>query len=154
MELLTTRALPELALAGMLLALGLITASKGGLPLAAPQPAEIPGRLTYNGDPLGSVSVVLVPAGQPGRGQAAVGDVRWDGSFALRAVPEGRYDIFIHRPESWEEVHAASGTKAGVAGQRPGTIPTRFTARGTSGLTISIGPRRHRIDRIEIALRD
>src|SRR5689334_7533075 len=81
-----------LALAGALLAPGLIVAAAGG-PSGDPDAAPVRGRVTYQGGPVHDAGILFCSVGTSRHEVGSVPIAR-DGSFKL-ALPRGRYEISI-----------------------------------------------------------
>jgi hypothetical protein len=166
------RSFPMLAIAGALPAMSLAFTSGSSKFVPDPDPVEIRGRLTYNGEPMPYTSIALVPAGRSCTSYAALGVVWSDGSFYLATtqfngvLEPGRYDIYLIPPTLGapaDEPGRPQAEAAGPGGRAPsgtaaslrrGGIPTRFLNPETSGLSLTLNRGSGRIVRIDFDLRD
>jgi hypothetical protein len=151
----TPGTLHSLALAGALLAPGLIVAAAGG-PSVGPDAAPVRGRVTYHGRPVHDAGILFCSVGTS-RDKVVSGPIARDGSFKL-ALSRGRYEISILpvSREAWTRADRPSRPDGQAA---PGIltssgeeyVPRRFRFPATSQLSITIGDRAYRL---EIDLKD
>jgi hypothetical protein len=127
------------------------------------KPSRVTGRVTYQGRPLTTGTLIFMPSDRRGNDWAAA-QIESDGRFALSSqqareeLPAGRYSMFfVFRPEDSSATKLQINRRADdeeasdhLADPTP-PIPVRYTNPETSGLWIDLakGP-----NRIEIDLRD
>jgi hypothetical protein len=109
-------------------------------PSGLPNMVPIQGKVTLNGKPLTTGTVIYIPD-LPG-GRQARGEISADGSFVLTTLrtgdgaQEGDYHVVVIAYEPYagdptrEEIEAAGGKL-----ERKLAIPDKFTKKETSGLT-------------------
>jgi hypothetical protein len=151
----TPGTLHSLALAGALLAPGLIVAASGG-PSVGPDAAPVRGRVTYHGRPVYDAGILFCSVGTL-RDKVVSGPIARGGSFKLD-LPRGRYAISI-LPVSraaWTGADRPSrpdGRAVPRTLTSPGEeyVPRRFRFPATSPLSVTIDDR---ACHLEIDLKD
>jgi hypothetical protein len=151
----TPGTLHSLALAGALVAPGLIVAAAGGPP-AGPDGEPVRGRVTYQGRPVHDAGILFGSVGTSRDGVVS-GPIARDGSFELE-LPRGKYQISI-LPLSREAWTRADRPPRPDGQAAPGTltspgeeyVPRRFRFPTTSQLSVTIDDRAYRL---EIDLKD
>ncbi len=93
----------------------------------------VSGKISYNGQPLSSGTLMLVPDGQ---GTAATGQIQSDGTFQFEAVP-GSYKVTVQVfPD--EEAGGDMGLPGmEFAGDKP-PIPLKYADPSTTDLTAQV----------------
>ena len=98
---------------------------------------KVTGRVTLDGQPLGSGVVVFMPQKGPG----AKGTIGSDGSFRMGTYAEddgavaGHYQVAVIALDP-KALAAAKGPDAYI----PSLVPERYTSPATSGLTFEVKP--------------
>ncbi|MCD4726719.1 MAG: hypothetical protein K8R46_03595 [Pirellulales bacterium] len=111
---------------------------------------KVTGRVTLDGQPLGSGTVVFMPQKGPG----AKGTIGSDGSFRMGTYAEGdgavagRHQVAVIALDP-KAMAAAKGPDAYV----PSLIPERYNSSATSGLTFEVKPGIKNVADIEITRR-
>jgi len=123
-----------LAAVTMMVALTLMSGCKRN-----PRVVPVTGKVLYNGKPLPFGSVMF----QPAQGQAAVGDIRPDGTFTLSsyapddgAVP-GEHKVSVRCFEN-QRPDAPPPANPGEVQLGDTLIPLHYTRFGQSGLTVTV----------------
>lgn len=120
----------------------MLAGCSGGNPL--PGLVKLSGKVTYNGQPVGSGQVVFLPS-TPGEGRQAVGLLGEDGAFTLTTLKKndgvlpGDYDVLVvaYDKPPGEPSREEREALAGKPWRKP-LVPTRYTNVDTTDLRESV----------------